>query len=208
MNRNNPPKVNALLFDLGGVLLEIDWMKVFIEWSKYSPLNPSEIANLFQMDEAYKKHERGQISGSEYFSYLREIIEYQSDEASFISGWNSIFMGLINETVDMLGQIDPKISLYMLTNTNVTHEIKWRTEYSSVVNKFHKVFVSSTMGYRKPSQKAFQYTLEEMNCEANSVLFFDDTEENVQGAKAAGLQSILVKQPSDIQSALINCGAL
>ena len=200
------PKVNVLLFDLGGVLLEIDWMRVFLQWSSNSRLSAAEMADRFSMDVAYQNHECGQISGSEYFSYLREIMQYQGDEASFILGWNSIFVGLVNETINTLANISPEISLCLLTNTNTTHETEWRTIYSAVIDQFSKVFVSSTMGYRKPDRKAFEQVVEEMNVEANEILFFDDTEENVEGAKAAGLLAVHVTQPADIRMALVKYG--
>ena len=202
MNIDKLPKVSALLFDLGGVLVEIDWIKVFDEWSKYSRLSTDEIANRFRMDKAYQRHECGQISGSEYFLYLRDIVEYQGDEDSFIEGWNSIFVGLINKSVNILDQIDRELPLYLLTNTNVTHEIKWMMMYSALIARFNKVFVSSSMGCRKPDKKAFEHVLEEMNVTANEVLFFDDTKENVEGAKAIGFQVVHVIRPSDIRIAL------
>ncbi len=196
-------KIKALLFDLGGVVLEIDWSKVFHEWSIHSRLSPAEIADRFRMDEAFQDHERGQITDSEYFAYLRDIVEYQGEEASFLQGWNSIFIGIVSETVETLGQIAPELPIYLLTNTNATHEMEWRTTYSAVIDRFNGVFVSSTMGCRKPDRKSFEHALGEVNVAANAVLFFDDTEENVEGAKAVGLQAVHVVQPSDIRKALI-----
>ncbi len=165
--------VDALLFDLGGVVLNIDWNRVFLAWSANSRLSSAEIADRFQMDEAYRKHECGLISWQEYFTYLSNLIEYYGDRASFEQGWNSIFVGLIDETICMLSQLGSTLPLYLLTNTNTTHEHRWQADYSSVISLFSNTFVSSTMGFRKPDRRAFEHSLDTMNVDPNKVLFFD-----------------------------------
>lgn len=196
------------MFDLGGVVLDIDWNRVYLKWARYSRLSFTQIADRFQIDAAYQDHERGRISGTEYFTHLRELMEYEGDEASFVLGWNAIFVGPINETVNILGLLDPGLPIYLLTNTNKTHETKWRTTYSEVVGLFNNVFVSSTIGYRKPERQAFEHALKVMDVDADAVLFFDDTEENIVGAKAVGLQTVHVAHSSSIRKALIDFGAL
>ncbi len=196
------PEVSALLFDLGGVLLDIDWRRVFLEWSRYSPLSAAEIAARFQMDWAYREHECGHMSAHDYFAYLKQKVEYEGDERSFVLGWNSIFVGPITDTVDLLDTLGRRFPLYLLTNTNATHEAQWRTAYASIIGRFERVFVSSTMGHRKPDRKAFEHVLGETGRAAATVLFFDDTHENVEGARAAGLQAVQVAEPVDITRAL------
>lgn len=202
-----PPEVSALLFDLGGVLLDIDWHRVFLEWSRYSPLSSVEIAARFRMDRAYRDHECGRMSAHDYFAYLKQKVEYEGDDRSFVLGWNSIFVGPVNDTVAMLDTLGRRFPLYLLTNTNGTHETQWRTAYASIIGRFDRVFVSSSMGLRKPDRKAFEHVLGEIGRAAVTVLFFDDTQENVEGARAAGLQAVQVTEPLDITRALAERGA-
>ena len=71
---------NALIFDMGGVVLEIDFERAFAEWEKHSELTIIEIRKRFKMDAAYERHERGQIDASEYFRHLRETLSLQAQD--------------------------------------------------------------------------------------------------------------------------------
>ncbi len=201
--RRAPSTVKAVLFDLGGVVLDIAWEQVFEAWARHSRLSAVEIAARFQMDSAYQEHERGALSGPQYFDYLKGLVEYQGDDATFVAGWNAIFVGPIASTVAVLNDLGQRLPLSLLTNTNATHEQAWRAAYAPIIERFEQVFVSSTMGCRKPDRSAFEYVLTGMNIDAGAVLFFDDSLENVHGALAAGLQAVHVIRPEDIRRALI-----
>jgi len=131
-----PPDVHALLFDLGGVILQINWNRVFQQWAKSSPLSAREMGNRFQMDTTYEQHERGQLSSSQYFSYLRNVVEYKGSDESFLKGWNTVFVREVNDVVDLLPCLKSKGPIYLLTNSNPTHEAFWRAAYSQTINLF------------------------------------------------------------------------
>jgi glucose-1-phosphatase len=195
-------EAQALLFDLGGVVIAIDWERVFERWAQHSPLSPDEIYGRFRMDKAYEQHERGELSESEYFAHLRPLLEFEGDDEALRSGWNAVFAGEIKETVQVLQRLRPKIPLYLFSNSNPTHEAFWKRAYSDTVGLFTQVFVSSTLGHRKPEQAAFEAVASATGIELKSMLFFDDTRENIEGARAAGLQAVLVTGPDDISHAL------
>ena len=58
------------------------------------------------------------------------------------------------------------------------------------------------MGSRKPDRAAFEHVAREIGVPAGRVLFFDDLEENVEGARATGMQAVLVRSPADVAEAL------
>lgn len=62
--------IKALLFDLGGVVLEVHFEQVFRSWAAYSALDKQQIKSLFKMDEPYQQHERGQIDASVFFEHF------------------------------------------------------------------------------------------------------------------------------------------
>ena len=80
--------------------------------------------------------------------------------------------------------------------------------YPNVAAAFDKVFVSSDLGPRKPERAAFQAIADATGTRLNEMLFFDDSPENVAGAKAAGLQTVLVESPADIRQSLVSIGIL
>ncbi len=71
----------ALLFDLGGVVLDIDFNRAFEHWLPISGLTLAEIKTAFQFDLPYQQHERGEISADAYFAHLRRVLRLQDDDA-------------------------------------------------------------------------------------------------------------------------------
>lgn len=92
--------IEGLLFDLGGVLVEIDFERALQTWNQWTLLSIEELRQRFKMDEAYEKHERGEIETSEYFTHLRNELDLEANDSEIILGWNSIFLSEIAETVD------------------------------------------------------------------------------------------------------------
>ena len=73
---------------------------------------------------------------------------------------------------------------------------------------FDRVFLSFEMGLRKPERAAFDAIAEAIDTPLSSVLFFDDTIENVEAARAAGLPAVHVQSPVDVRQALAEIGLL
>ena len=200
MHRNAAIKV--LVFDLGGVVIEIDWEQAFRSWAEYTPLSLDEIRERFQMDAAYKEHERGKMSRTAYFAHLRDVLEFAGDDEALMHGWNAILVGEVKETVNVLRALKTRIPLYLLTNSNPTHETAWRARFPTTIELFTEVFVSSSLGHRKPEPLAFEAAARKIGVDLSSILFFDDTMENIEGARIAGLQAVHVTKPSDISRVL------
>lgn len=201
-------KVEALLFDLGGVVIDIDFERAFRAWEKQSALSVAEMRRRFRMDEAYEKHERGEIGASEYFSHLRLVLALEGTDASIALGWNAIFAGVITESTSHIRAVAERIPCFAFSNSNPTHQAWWSSSYPSVVALFRRVFVSSELGMRKPERAAFEAVSAATNVAPGSILFFDDSIANVRGAKEAGLLAVHVQGPADVKSALVEIGAL
>ena len=196
--------VDALLFDLGGVVIDIDFDRAFRHWAEASKLSLQEIRDRFTMDADYEQHERGELEASEYFAYLRQTLELDGDDEAIARGWNAIFVGEISDTVDAILAVRERIPCYALTNSNPSHRAVWTQAYPRVVSAFRHVFVSSQLGLRKPERSVFDAIAEKTGVRLESMLFFDDTLENVAGARACGLRAVHVREPSDVHRAQIN----
>jgi putative hydrolase of the HAD superfamily len=198
--------VRALLFDLGGVLLRIDFGRVFAHWQRISALSLPELRAAFAFDEAYDRHERGEISGAEYFAHIRDRLQLQDDLAHIEAGWNAIFAGTFEETTALVRRASAQVPCAVFTNTNQTHHALWSRRHADVLAPFGHVFVSSVIGMRKPERAAFEHVAATLGVPIGSVLFFDDLGENVDGARAAGMQAVLVRGPEDVRHALADLG--
>jgi glucose-1-phosphatase len=199
-------QIQALLFDLGGVVVEIDFNRAFAHWQSISRLSLAELKAAFTFDVPYQRHERGEITANEYFVHLAQHLQLQDDPARIAEGWNSIFIAEITETLRMIETARAKLPCYAFTNTNAAHKAAWSVKFPAVVHAFDHIFVSSEIGHRKPDRSAFEFVAHSVGVPLESTLFFDDTLENVDGALAAGLEAVYVRRPEDVRTALRRLG--
>ncbi|MGC1174561.1 HAD-IA family hydrolase [Polaromonas sp.] len=199
-------KVQALLFDLGGVVLDIDFNRAFEHWQPVSRLSLDEIRAGFRFDAAYQQHERGEIDAAQYFAHLCNSLQLQEGHVRIAEGWNAIFLGEISETLAMIRSARSHLPCYAFTNSNTAHQTAWSVMFPAVVQAFDRIFVSSDMGCRKPERQAFEHIAREIRVDPQAILFFDDLAENVAGAQAAGLQAVHVRGPADVRAALERTG--
>ena len=201
-NRGLSPIFEALLFDLGGVIMGIDWDRAFSRWAEASGESIEAIRERYRFDAAYERHERGEIGELEYYASLRDSLGIRISDADFRAGWNMIFTTEIATTVELLRGLQHGIPVYAFSNSNAAHQAVWSKKFDDALRPFRKVFVSSAMGLRKPDRAAFEAISREIGVPLAKILFFDDTLANVEGARKAGLQAVHVKSPQDVEDAL------
>ena len=204
----DPSVVQALLFDLGGVVIEIDFDRVFQSWCPRSRLTLDQMRGRFAMDEAYERHERGEIAASHYFEYLRETLELTGSDEEIATGWNAVYVREISATLHDVTRARRRLPCFAFSNTNPTHHAAWPLVCPNVDGAFERVFVSSEVGARKPEPAAFEAVANATRVRLSSMVLFDDTMANIEGARAVGMQAVHVQRPSDVTQALTILRAL
>jgi epoxide hydrolase-like predicted phosphatase len=194
--------VRALLFDLGGVVIDFDFAGAFRLWASRAGCDPNLIAETFCIDEPYKQHERGEIPASIYFATLRQSLSIDLSDEDFIAGWNDVYLGVVPGMSKVLSVVQQHLPLFAFTNSNPTHKSVWEHLYASELRSFETIFVSSDLGSRKPDPDAFELVASRMGFAPAEVLFFDDGPENVEGARTSGMQGVVVGSIKDVHRAL------
>lgn len=202
------PPIQAVLFDLGGVVLEIDFQRAFAFWANRAGIDAATIDARYSIDEAYRRHERGQIDGARYFAHLRQTLGLDLSDELMLAGWNRIFVAPIDGVAALLEQLAPRVAVHAFSNTNESHVRHMRQQYRSLFAHFRQVHVSSELGHRKPEAPAFLKVAGLMNCPPSQILFFDDLKENVDGARAVGMSAIQVTSTADIARGLAEAGLI
>ena len=202
-----PGAADALLFDLGRVVLDIDFDKVMASWAGHAACEPAQLAGRFSSrDEIFRQHERGKISDAEFFGYLRSSLGIGISDAQFLEGWNAIFAGEMPGIAPLLKRAAKRLPLYAFSNTNAPHVEHFSLAYADVLGHFREIFLSSTIGLRKPDAEAYDHVVQAMNVPASRIVFFDDSAENIEGARARGLIGVHVTSPDDVAAALAALG--
>lgn len=192
----------ALLFDLGGVLVDIDFSRAIDAWSRKSALPVEELRRRFTFDEPYERHERGELAAHEYFRHLADTLLLDGSLEEIERGWNSIFVGEIEPTRRQVELVRGKLPCFAFTNTNASHMRTWTRLYPGVVGALDGIFASHQLGLRKPQREAFELVCRLIALPAREIVFFDDLPCNVEAARACGLRAVHVRSPADVTTAL------
>jgi glucose-1-phosphatase len=198
----SPGAADALLFDLGRVVLDIDFNQTLTCWAGHAGCEPSDIVERFVRDEAYRHHEIGKISDEAYFDSLRASLGIGISDAQFLEGWNAIFAGEIPGIAPLLARAAGRLPLYAFSNTNAPHVEHFSKAYADLLGYFREVYLSSAIGLRKPDAAAYDHVVNAIGVPASRIVFFDDLAENVEGARARGLLAVHVRSSADVAAAL------
>jgi HAD superfamily hydrolase (TIGR01509 family) len=203
----SPGAADALLFDLGRVVLDIDFSKVVACWAGHAGCEPAHLAGRFSWrDEFYQQHEKGEISDAEFFAALRALLGFELSDAQFLEGWNEIFAGEMPGIAPLLQRAAQRLPLYAFSNTNAAHVEHFSETYAGVLGHFREIFLSSAIGLRKPDAAAYDHVVKAIGVPASRIVFFDDLAENIDGARACGLTAVHVTSPDDVAHALAALG--
>ena len=202
MTSLTPGSADALLFDLGRVVLDIDFSKAIACWARYAGCEPDAIVARYVRDEAYRPHEVGKISDEDYFASLRSSLGIGISDTQFLEGWNAIFAGEMPDIAELLPRAAKQMPVYAFSNTNRPHVDYFSKEYADLLGHFRALYLSSSIGLRKPDAEAFDHVVAAMGVPAGRIVFFDDLAENIEGARARGLTAVHVTTPTDVGNAL------
>ena len=113
-----PHSADALLFDLGRVVLDIDFGKVLACWATHAACEPAHLVGRFSPDDIWHRHERGEIDDAEFFAGLRNLLGIGISDAQFLEGWNALFTGEMPGIAPMLARAAKRVPLFAFSNTN------------------------------------------------------------------------------------------
>lgn len=195
-------RVDALLFDLGRVVMNIEFDRTLAVWAHHSDSDPEILRQRFSEDAAYRAHEVGRIEAADYFDSLRRSLGVDMTDEQWLEGWNALFAGEMPGISALLAELARAVPLFAFSNTNQAHIAYWPGRFDDVLSHFDRVFVSSDIGLRKPDVAAFRHVVGEMGVAPGNVLFFDDVAENADGAVRAGLQAVHVTTPQCVAKAV------
>jgi glucose-1-phosphatase len=182
-----------VLFDLGGVVIDIDFARVWKHWSQSSGVDLSKAQEALGPasadNEPFHQFERGQISEAEFYrkTALRTGIEMSFEE--WRAGWNAIFVGEMPGTNGLLTALGGQVRLMALSNINAPHHAFTMQHFPHLLSHFEYLAFSHLLGFRKPEKAIFDFVAQRCALRPENILFFDDMPSNVQGARDAGLSA-------------------
>ena len=194
--------IKAIIFDLGGVILNIDYNKTSKAFTNLGVKNFDEMYSQKNANPLFHDLEEGKINAEEFYNAFRTSSQLKLTDQQIKTAWNAILLRYREEALQTLATIKNKYRLYLLSNTNSIHHKEFNKIFEdqigsgSINDYFDKAYYSHEIKNRKPDKEAYEYVLKENNLSASETLFIDDSIQNIDAAKALGLQTIFLDRKS------------
>lgn len=198
----SPGSADALLFDLGRVVLDLDTARTMACWAGHAGCDVSDMTSRFKIDDACLRYESGKIDTAAYFASLRTLLAADLDDAQLLDGWNAMFVGAVPGIAALLARAAQRLPLYAFSNTNPAHEAYFLQRFADTLGHFRTIYTSSTIGLTKPDAAAYAHVVKAIGVPAERIVFFDDLIENIEGARKSGLTAVHVTSTGDVAKAL------
>ena len=194
--------INTIIFDLGGVL--VDWNPEYL----YKKIFDKEEEMKYFLQEICTSDWNVQQDGGRPLAEATQLLvdqypDYASQIRAFYGRWEEMLGGVIRGTEDILRQLHQQNKHRLYALTNWSHEtFPVAQERYDFLQLFEGILVSGEEKMKKPEARIYQLLLDRYQIVAEQALFIDDNRENVEGAKAVGLNAVHFSSPDQLRSFL------
>jgi epoxide hydrolase-like predicted phosphatase len=194
-------KVKAVIFDLGGVIVDLAVDKTIQAFSNLSGRSVTEVQYLYSQHLGFVAYEKGKMTDQDFRQMLRELFSTQVSDAQLDAAWNAMLVDLPLQKLQWLTELKKNFQIYALSNTNHIHinyvnEVMLKGE--PLDNYFHRCYYSHHVHMRKPDVEIYEYVLSHAGLVPHEALFLDDNPDNIKTAKALGIQAVQVNHPDEV----------
>jgi len=201
-------EIKNIIFDLGGVIINLDIPKTIAEFNKLSPKPFEAVYTQLQQYPLFDAFDKGTVSENTFFTELKSITESNANINELKHAWDAMLLDFPKHRLDQLSQLKNKYRLFLLSNTNETHVHTFEKDllsqhgYQNLEPFFEKVYYSCRVGMRKPDREIFDLVLTENKLDPNETIFIDDSPQHVEGAGKTGIQSYLLEKNKEFSDLL------
>lgn len=200
--------IKDIVFDFGGVLIEIDTANALRKFNSLGLETPEKYLNSYKQEGAFYALENGDIDANEFVKELSELCNRELSYNDAYEGWMGFVVKVQNEYLQWLQRLRPRYRLSILSNTNPflqgwARSSAFTPDGKSLDDLFDKLFLSYLMRCSKPSEEIYLKMLSEGNMKAEETLFVDDGAKNIEAARNLGINVLQVKNGEDWRPALI-----
>ena len=197
-------KIKNIIFDLGGVILNLDYSKTDKEFHKLGLNNFSKLYGKKKQSKIFDDFEKGRFSAEKFIFLIKQSENLKVKDSDFINAWNAMLLEIPKERMEFIKRLKKDYNIYLLSNTNEIHIKKFEADLRKnnwlrdFQDCFDQVYYSSNMGMRKPDYDCFNKVLEDHNLKAHETLFIDDSLQHIEGAKKVGINAYLLNKEDSI----------
>ena len=203
-------KIKNIIFDLGGVVLDIDENIVYKELEKMG-IRTSELAHSKEFMDIMSKFDTGIYTAPTFRKKTKAILgQEKMTDQKFDSIWNSMLLDIPRERIAALEQIRKHYKIFLMSNSNEIHydlyvrDLQLRFGYNEFDELFNKSYFSFAEHLEKPNPRFFELILDHEHLLPEETLFIDDTAANIRAAKALGLHTYHISRDELVRNLFVN----
>lgn len=196
--------IKCIVFDLGGVIINIDYHLSVKEFSKLGLVDFQNQFSQAKQSGFFDDFEIGKVSAQQFYDFMRNISGNKNISNEQIEvAWNAMLLDIPAERIKLIKLLSQQYKVLLLSNTNEVHFKSFEAQFNLVAGVgiheiFHKAYLSHEIGRRKPNKSTFEFILNDAKADAEETLFIDDTTIHVEGAESAGIRAYLLSSGEDI----------
>ena len=192
--------IDVVLFDLGGVLVELAGVSRMLEWSP-SLTTTDELWRRWLHSDAVRRFETGGIERDEFAAAIVAEFGCPVEPADFLAEFTWWPRSVLPGAFELLAAMRQRYRIASVSNTNAIHWERFSSVWA-LDAAFHHNFPSHRVGKLKPDDDYFQHVLDELGAQAQRVLFVDDNAINVEAAARMGMMARRVAGPAEVRAVL------
>lgn len=199
-------KYEAVIFDLGGVLINLDYQRTEDAFVQLGAANFREMYSQLNQTDLFDRFETGKVSPFHFVNRLLDVLPAGTNANQVVHAWNAMILDFPLERMQWLEEFGKHNRIFLLSNTNelhvtaVRHSLTKSVGHGNLENYFEKTYFSCDMGSRKPDAACFEQVIRENGLNPETTLFIDDSPQHVEGAKQTGLNAILLGKGEEVRS--------
>ncbi|MFX0032283.1 MAG: HAD family hydrolase [Candidatus Hodarchaeota archaeon] len=185
--------VKCIIFDLGGVIVELDFSRFFNEVITPSPLNKPSTPIMMEFFRQSDTFHQGKITKEEFYQLACELLQVCSlNQKDFYAAFNSIIADINLEILELIRNIKEfnNVKLMCLSNINISHWKYLKKQNWDIWNLFDDFILSHEIQLAKPDPAIFELAIRMAKCRPEEILFVDDGLNNVKAASALKINAI------------------
>jgi len=195
-------KIKNIIFDLGGVIVNLDRDRCIKNFKKFGFYNIEELMDPFEQEGIFMQLEKGVITPDEFRDRIRQELGAALSDQQIDDAWNSMLVDFPSYKLDLLLELRKRYKLYLLSNTSKIHWqwcLKNGFSYNGHTEKdfFDGIFLSFEMHKTKPNPNIFQEVLNESDIIPGETFFIDDSPVNCETAEILGISTYTPKPGED-----------
>jgi len=201
-------QIRNIIFDLGGVILDIDYNLTRDAFVNLGIRNFDELYSQKKQDHFFNDFETGCIKEQQFYDEIRKVSGLKLGDIEIENAWNALLQTIPPKRLKWIEFLKKNYRIFLLSNTNPIH-IRAFTKYlhnsygdDMLKEHFEKTYYSSEIGMRKPNADIFEHVLNENQLKKASTIFIDDSVQHVEGARMAGLNGVLLNKRESVEEVL------